>query len=118
LGFSITKSVSKSKAILTRALRWPTVVGRPQGYPDFVAACRTRDAYVEHCARLTHLRGLYVITDSTLDLTRHEEIVRASLAGGARAVQLRDKSLPLPDLVRLAGTLSKLVRGADSAFIE
>lgn len=62
------------------------------------------------------LRGLYVITDAHLG-GGHLAIARAALNGGARILQLRDKSTPLPQLLPLARELRRLTRAANALFI-
>ncbi|MDD2273281.1 MAG: thiamine phosphate synthase [Desulfuromonadaceae bacterium] len=62
--------------------------------------------------------SLYLITD------RHQaggrpltEVVRASLEGGVRAVQLRGKDLPAAELYRLAKELRRLTSDFDATLI-
>ena len=55
------------------------------------------------------LCGLYVITDA-LRGGGHLPIARASLAGGAKIIQLRDKNTPLPQLLPLAREMRRLTR--------
>ena len=62
------------------------------------------------------LRGLYVITDARLG-GGHLTITRAALAGGARIIQLRDKSTPLPQLLPIAREMHRLTRKANALFI-
>lgn len=71
-------------------------------------------------ARPTHLlrarlRGLYVITDEHLG-GGHLSIARAALRGGARVVQLRDKSTPLRELLCVAHELRRLTRDYHALF--
>ncbi|MBI3990252.1 MAG: thiamine phosphate synthase [candidate division NC10 bacterium] len=55
--------------------------------------------------------GLYVITDRKQTQGRPlEEVVEASLRGGARAFQLREKDLEAKDLYELAGHLMQVTR--------
>ncbi len=59
--------------------------------------------------------GLYAVTDRTLTKGRSlESVVDAALAGGAKAVQLREKDLPTRDLYELTERLLPIVhrRGA------
>jgi thiamine-phosphate diphosphorylase len=64
------------------------------------------------------LRGLYVITEAPLDAhTDHERIARAAIAGGARLLQLRDKSTPPEPLLAIANRLRVLTRRAGVLFI-
>jgi thiamine-phosphate pyrophosphorylase len=54
--------------------------------------------------------GLYVITDKALTGNRpYMDIVRAVLLGGAKVVQLRDKTTPFEELVEIGRTLMALV---------
>lgn len=55
------------------------------------------------------LRGLYVITDAEIG-GGHELMARAALAGGARILQLRDKTTPLRQLLPIAEQLRALTR--------
>jgi thiamine-phosphate pyrophosphorylase len=67
------------------------------------------------------LHGLYVITqESTLHSSgpvSHELIARAAIAGGARIIQLRDKSTPLRELLPIASRLRALTRRTHTIFI-
>ena len=62
------------------------------------------------------LRGLYVITDARLG-GGHLTIARAALSGGARILQLRDKSTPLPELLPIAREIHRLAREGAALFI-
>jgi len=53
---------------------------------------------------------LYLITDGTL-MPNLEEACEAALAGGVRAIQLREKDLPVRELLSLAKGLRKLTAG-------
>jgi len=67
---------------------------------------------------MNRLSGLYVITDQTLSRDRSdEEVVSAALAGGARVIQLREKTLPRPELVRLGKRLRQITAQAKALFI-
>ena len=63
-----------------------------------------------------HLSGLYVITDERAT-GGHEAMARAAIRGGARILQLRDKSTPLPQLRETAHALRHLTRDAGVLFI-
>src|SRR5438067_5571265 len=71
-----------------------------------------------HAARLARLRGVYVVTDSVLRPDRDAAaITAAALAGGACAVQLREKRLATPALVALARELAARARTAGVLFL-
>ena len=55
------------------------------------------------------LRGLYVITDERLG-GGHLALARSALEGGARIIQLRDKSTPPPLLLPIARELRRMTR--------
>jgi thiamine-phosphate pyrophosphorylase len=62
--------------------------------------------------------GLYVVTDRTLTKGRPlETVVDAALAGGARAIQLREKDLSTRDLYALVERLLPLVHGRDACLL-
>jgi thiamine-phosphate pyrophosphorylase len=62
--------------------------------------------------------SLYVITDAVLSHNRaHVDVVRAALAGGASAIQLRDKSASGRQLVELGKALRELTRAAGALLI-
>jgi len=64
------------------------------------------------------IEGLYVITDETIRPGRtHEEIAAAAVAGGARAVQLRDKQSPDRRVYEAALAIRALTRSAGVIFI-
>lgn len=61
---------------------------------------------------------LYVITDPAIGRGRsHEEIARRALDGGADAVQLRDKSHSVRELVTTGRHIRNVARDADALFI-
>lgn len=61
---------------------------------------------------------LYVIITTELGGGRPTlELVRQSLAGGATAIQLREKDLPARKLVELGRVIRELTRDAGAAFI-
>ena len=61
---------------------------------------------------------LYVITDENVGLKRtHAEIAERAIAGGADAIQLRDKSCSSRDLVRIGRTLREITRRNAILFI-
>ena len=61
---------------------------------------------------------LYVITDAALAPGRsHIEVARAALAGGADAVQLRDKSAPAQNLCAVASEIQPQARKFGAAFL-
>ena len=62
------------------------------------------------------LSGLYVITDERA-AGGHEAMARAAIHGGARIIQLRDKSTPAASLLEVARTLRSLTREAGVLFI-
>ena len=61
---------------------------------------------------------LYVITDEGLSKgLSHVEIAKRAIAGGADAIQLRDKGLSGKDLIRVANELRVVTKNAGVAFI-
>ncbi len=64
------------------------------------------------------IEGLYVITDCVLRPDRsHVDIAKAALAGGARTVQLRDKTSPLSRVLEEGREIRRLTREAGALFI-
>ncbi|HWQ70660.1 MAG TPA: thiamine phosphate synthase [Patescibacteria group bacterium] len=62
--------------------------------------------------------GLYVVTDRSLTNGRPLEVViEAALAGGAKAVQLREKDLSTRDLYQLVERLLPIVRGRGASLL-
>jgi thiamine-phosphate pyrophosphorylase len=62
--------------------------------------------------------GLYVVTDEALSRGRPTaEIVAAAIRGGADAIQLRAKELPMRDQVAIGRALRALTREAGVLFI-
>jgi len=62
--------------------------------------------------------GLYVVTDRSLTKGRSlEVIVDAALAGGAKAIQLREKNLSTRDLYGLVERLLPLVHGRGACLL-
>jgi thiamine-phosphate pyrophosphorylase len=64
------------------------------------------------------VRGVYVITDARLHPGRdHRDIARAALAGGAAAIQLRDKTTDAGLLLPAAREISAWCRAAGALFL-
>jgi len=62
--------------------------------------------------------GLYFVTSGALSRGRATvDIVRAALEGGVRLIQLREKEMPVPQLVDLAGAVRELTAGAGALMI-
>lgn len=62
--------------------------------------------------------GLYVVTDRSLTNGRPlEVVVEAALAGGAKAIQLREKDLSTRDLYELVERLLPLVHGRGACLL-
>ena len=97
LGAPLQEAIARAKEMVTAGLRNPVIVGEGRGYPDVRA-----------------IAGIYVLTDPRRDA---EETVRAALDGGARIVQLREKSLPTPRLIELARSLHALAKTRGALFI-
>jgi hydroxymethylpyrimidine kinase/phosphomethylpyrimidine kinase/thiamine-phosphate diphosphorylase len=101
-GAALESAIRQAKSVVTAALRHPVVLGQGRGHPEVRAP----------------IRGLYVLTDTELRPERGaEEIVAASLAGGARIVQLRDKRHATTALVPLAKGLREMAHAAGALFI-
>jgi thiamine-phosphate pyrophosphorylase len=62
------------------------------------------------------LRGLYVITDAHMG-GGHLSIARAALAGGAKILQLRDKTTPPRPLLQIALQLRALTRQSNALLL-
>jgi thiamine-phosphate pyrophosphorylase len=61
---------------------------------------------------------LYVVTDETLGRGRsHAEIARLACAGGADAIQLRDKWCSIRDLCRAGREIREITRATGTLFI-
>jgi len=64
------------------------------------------------------LRGLYVITDQRLARNRsYVDIVKAVVVGGAKIIQLRDKTTPFEDLLKIGPTLRSIAAEFGALFI-
>lgn len=61
--------------------------------------------------------GLYVILEAQCAGRSHSEIAREALAGGARVLQLRDKTAPFERLMEIGTELRQLTRDAGAALI-
>lgn len=117
-GYPLTEAIRAAKALLTMALRVPVVVGHGRGYPDALRATGHSPQPNSHARRLALVRGIYVLTDTHLRPERSaEDITRAALAGGARIIQLRDKTLPTPLLISLARRLAERTHQAKALLI-
>jgi thiamine-phosphate pyrophosphorylase len=61
---------------------------------------------------------LYIITDENIGLGRtHAEIVTQAIAGGADAIQLRDKSCSSSGLIRIGRVIRGITRRSATLFI-
>lgn len=119
-GVALDLAVRDAKAVVTEALRHPVILGQGRGYPDAAEAVRSMGAAPSrsHADRLGLFHGLYVLTDPDLRPDRSaEQVAAAALAGGARVIQLRDKTLPTPELVVLARRLRRQVQAGGGLFI-
>jgi len=62
--------------------------------------------------------NLYVITDEGLaGGLPHSEIARRAVLGGANVIQLRDKSLPSREMVRVGREIREITRSTGAIFI-
>ncbi len=119
-GLFLPQAVETAKGIVTLALQSPTVAGSGRGYPDALAAADRVPSLIEptHAQRLAKMSGLYVLTDPALRPDRTaEDVTVAALLGGARIVQLRDKTRSTPELIALARRLAALTRYAGALLI-
>ena len=62
------------------------------------------------------LRGLYVLTDARMG-GGHLSIAGAALRGGARVIQLRDKTTPPRPLLQIARAMRRLTRQFDALLL-
>jgi thiamine-phosphate pyrophosphorylase len=60
--------------------------------------------------------GLYVLTDQSMG-GGHIVIAKAALAGGARIIQLRDKSTPPRQILSIAHEIRRLTRDYEAIFL-
>jgi thiamine-phosphate pyrophosphorylase len=60
---------------------------------------------------------LHAIIDATHSKHSHEDLARRVLAGGAKIIQLRDKSLPSNELLRIAKIIRELTSQYSAMFI-
>jgi thiamine-phosphate pyrophosphorylase len=60
--------------------------------------------------------GLYVVTERW-DNRSHIDVARAALAGGAKAIQLRDKDMPVRDLLAAAQAIREMCSAAGAVLI-
>jgi len=68
--------------------------------------------------KIPRLSGLYVIVDTQALLKRrHIDVARAAIAGGARVIQLRDKTSTKKELLPVAEQLKELCAEHDVLFI-
>ncbi len=118
-GYALTDAIRAARALLTAALRAPVAIGQGRGYPDALRAAGWRPQPGNtHAERLALVRGIYVLTDPHLRPERSaENITQAALAGGARVIQLRDKTLPTPALIALARRLTEAAHQAGAGLI-
>lgn len=106
-GLRLEQAIVRAKMLLKFALSSPVVIGQGRGHPDVVAAAiALENNRHTHEQKRERLQGLYVLTDPDLRPDRSaEETVQATLAGGARVIQIREKRLVTP---QLAATVRQL----------
>lgn len=63
------------------------------------------------------LRGLYAITPDIIDITRLVAKVEAAIAGGAQAIQYRNKTAPISLRRKQAAMLSRVCDGGGALFV-
>ncbi len=120
-GLQMVHAVRCARAFVIQSLHAPVVYGRGRGYPDAMAGRDTGFATTarrSHAQRIALLRGIYVITDSDLYPGRDaSQIAQAAFAGGACAVQLRDKRAPRHELVETARRLNAMAKHCGALFL-
>ena len=117
-GLSKRRALLAAKSVLNASLNIPVITGQGRGYPDVSAGVLNTSAGMSHTDRLSLLRGVYVVTDSELRPNQSPlETVKAALAGGAGTIQLREKRLPLRQLIGLARECGKELRGTATLLI-
>ncbi|HYM61077.1 MAG TPA: thiamine phosphate synthase, partial [Thermoanaerobaculia bacterium] len=70
---------------------------------------RAKDMLTANLRAAMKIGGVYVLTDARRDA---EETIGAALEGGARIVQLREKTLPTPRLIELAKRIRRMTQSA------
>jgi hydroxymethylpyrimidine kinase/phosphomethylpyrimidine kinase/thiamine-phosphate diphosphorylase len=113
-------AVREAKRFVEAAIQGSVAPGRGRrcAEPMAGAALFSEPVTQRHSERLSRLRGLYVITDSTLRLDRDAAAVAgAAFAGSAGVVQLREKRLATPALVALARELAGKASQAGVLFL-
>ena len=96
-GQELKDAISAAKELVWKSLHYPVVIGAGRGYPDVQKATPLEEATVfhSHARLLSALRGVYIVTDTTLWPGRTiADISYDSTDGGARTVQIRAKSEP------------------------
>lgn len=81
---------------------------------NLVASAETVSASTR-AQRRAGLRGLYVVTDARAP-GGHVAMARAALQGGAKIIQLRDKTANTRELLAMAHKIRQLTRDADALF--
>lgn len=126
-GRELLEAVREGKRFVEAAIRGAVRPGRGAPLRSSSPGCAEplagaqlfeRDAEERHAERLALLRGVYVVTDSMLRTDRDAAAVaEAAFAGGACAVQLREKHMATPALLALARELGKRARAAGVLFL-
>jgi hydroxymethylpyrimidine kinase/phosphomethylpyrimidine kinase/thiamine-phosphate diphosphorylase len=119
-GRDLAAAVGDAKRFVEAAIRGAATPGRgrPSAEPMAGAALFAPAGSERHTARLAGLQGLYVVTDSTLRPDRDAAAVAAAAsAGGACAVQLRERRLATPALLTLARELAARAAAANVLFL-
>jgi hydroxymethylpyrimidine kinase / phosphomethylpyrimidine kinase / thiamine-phosphate diphosphorylase len=119
-GRDLATAVADAKRFVEAAIRGAVSPGRGRSCVEPMAGVGLFPTSTGglHEQRLSRLRGLYVVTDSTLRTDRDARVVLdAAIAGGAGAVQLREKGLGTPALVTLARALAERARTAGVLFL-
>jgi hydroxymethylpyrimidine kinase/phosphomethylpyrimidine kinase/thiamine-phosphate diphosphorylase len=118
LGIDLQPAVFFAKSALTEGLKNPVEPARGSGYPLLPVALSRGPARTVGSQLLQRLHGIYFLTDPDLSKgVSHHEMAAAALKGGAQILQLRDKHLPLRELIETAKNLRRLARKHRALFI-
>jgi hydroxymethylpyrimidine kinase/phosphomethylpyrimidine kinase/thiamine-phosphate diphosphorylase len=111
-GKPLHAALDLAKSYLYWGLQNPIQPEVGRGHPNTYRSAAGADEARWQAVRPKVIEGLYVVTDSELDPSRsHLDLARAAFAGGARIVQLRDKNMPTPELMKIARRIKSLSDG-------
>jgi hydroxymethylpyrimidine kinase/phosphomethylpyrimidine kinase/thiamine-phosphate diphosphorylase len=118
-GQPLSRAVLFAKSLIYGALQYPIIPKAGKGFPDIhrVNTVMTDTAHFSHVNN--EIRGIYALTDDSLYPGRsHADMVEAAMLGGAKVIQVRNKNLSTPELLKLCKEIRDLTIGRAALIVN